>query len=171
MKTKEIIKTYYLDNPSSKKRVRELERELDLSLPSIINSVNMLCKENILIKEKVSSIVLFCANRSSNEYILEKKLHNLRKIYSSGLIDYFKFELSNPVIILFGSYLRGEDSEISDIDIFVESEKFISVRKFEKLIGKKIHIFGYSNIKHIKNKELANNILNGLVLNGYLEIM
>jgi predicted nucleotidyltransferase len=170
---KNKIKEHFLTNPTDKLRVRQIERKLNLPLPSIINHTKKLSKENILQKIIISNITLFTANRTSDEYKLEKKLFNIRKIYESNLIKYLKKELSNPTIILFGSYLKAEDIEDSDIDLYIETEskKQVKLKKFEKKLNRKIQIFRYKNIREIKNKFLANNILNGLTLNKFIEVL
>lgn len=171
MITKSILKSFFLTHPSAKKRVRELERELNLSLPSVIRYVEELCSEDIIQKEQVSNITIFTANASAPVYIQEKILHNIKTIFESGIIEYIRMELSNPTIILFGSYLKGIDTESSDIDIFISSTKKIDLKKFEQKLQKKVQIFGYIKLTDIKNTDLANNILNGYVLNGYVEVL
>ena len=170
---KEKIKEYFFINPSAKLRVREIERELKLSLPSVIRYVNELEKEKILKKYNLGSVVFYSADRSSKIFLLGKKLFNLKQIYNSGLIEFLAKELSNPSIIVFGSYSKGEDIENSDIDLYVEtpSRKEIKFEKFEKILKRKIQIFSYSSIHKINNFHLANNILNGILLNGFVEIL
>ena len=82
-------------------------------------------------------------------------------------------EFSNPTIILFGSFSRGEDIEESDIDIYIEthSKKKISLKKFESSLNRNIQLFKHKSIHQIRNKDLANNIINGIVLSGYLEVL
>ncbi len=110
-------------------------------------------------------------------YIRSKIIYNLNFVYNSGLVellvDYFK----NPkALILFGSFRRGEDISNSDVDIAVESEETkeyetIGLRElseFEKIIKRKIQI-------HLFNREsidinVFNNIANGIVLWGFLEV-
>lgn len=169
---KEKIKEYYLDNPNVKKRVRELERTLKVPLPSVIKYCKELIEEKILIIEQIGNVKFFIANKTSKEYILEKKLNNLRKIYDSKIVEYMKQELSNPGIILFGSFSKGEDDENSDIDLYIEtiSKKKIKLEKFEKYFNKKIQIFQYKSLHDIPNKNLANNILNGIVINKNIEV-
>lgn len=167
------IKKYFIQNPSSKLRVREVERILNLSLPSVIKYLNDLVVEKILKKEFISNITFFTSNFDSNEYILEKKLFNLKLIYESELIEYFKINFSNPNIILFGSFLRGEDLENSDIDIFIQTPIINKIKlpeKFEKILKREIQIFQFKNIFEIENIELRNNIINGYLLNGYIEV-
>jgi len=114
----------------------------------------------------------YTSNRPNEKYYLEKKLYNIKLIYVSGLIVYLKKELSNPVIILFGSFAKGEDTEESDVDLYLEtlSDKKINLEKFEKFLNRKIQIFRQKSLKHVSNLNLANNIINGAGLNGFVEV-
>ncbi len=167
-----VVKEYFLENPSTKIRVRQLERILKVPLPSIIRYCKELEEEGILKTTIIGEVKFYTPNNSSEKYVIEKKFYNIRKIYDSGLINFLKKEFYNPTIILFGSYFRGEDKEDSDIDIFIETkiQKKVDLKKYEKILGKKINLIQYKSIKTIKNKHLANNILNGLVLNGFLNV-
>jgi predicted nucleotidyltransferase len=175
MKTKDIkekIKKYFFLNPTSKIRVRQLERKLNLPLPSIIRYCRELEQEKILKKEEISGVSLYSAYRNSENYLLEKKLFNLRSIYESGLIKHLIENYSNPVVVLFGSYSKGEDIETSDIDLYIETPKKqeFNLNKFEGILSRKIQVFNYKNLKEVPNPHLANNILNGITLNGFLEV-
>ncbi len=169
---KRVLKEYFLLNPTAKLRVRQIERLLNLPLPSVIRYCKELEKENLLKKEKISNIYLFTANRASQKYLLEKRLFNIKQLFDSGLIDSLVKEYSNPSIVLFGSYAKGEDLETSDIDLYIQtpSKKEISVEKFEKILKRKIQMFVHKNIKDISNPHLANNILNGITMNGFVEV-
>ena len=82
-------------------------------------------------------------------------------------------EYFNPVIVLFGSYSKGEDIENSDIDLYIEtpSKREIKPTEFEKKLKRKIQIFKHKKISEIKSKDLINNIINGVSLNGFIEIL
>lgn len=170
---KDKIEEYFFVNPTVKLRVRQIERELNLSLPSVIRYVKELEKEKILIKSETGNVVFYSGDRISKNFLLEKKLFNIRNLYSSGIIDFLIMELSNPVIIVFGSYAKGEDIENSDIDLYIEtpSKKEVKLEKFEKMLKRKIQVFFHKNIGEIKNLGLANNILNGIRLNGLVEVL
>lgn len=169
---KEKIKEFFFINPTTKLRVRQIERELKLPLPSVIRYTKELENEEILKKIIISNISIYSANRSSKKYLLEKKLFNIKSLFISGMVDFIIEEFHNPVIIVFGSYAKGEDTENSDIDIFVESQKNkgINLKTYENRLKRKIQFFIYKNIKGVSNKELANNILNGIIINGYIEV-
>ena len=77
----------------------------------------------------------------------------------------------------FGSYAKAIDDTNSDIDICIISNKSkeINTKKYENQIERKIslHNFTKSSWKNTikKNPWLANNICNGIVLAGQLEVM
>ena len=93
------------------------------------------------------------------------------------MIEFIDEYFHNPKsIVLFGSFRKGEDISNSDIDIAVENDDFkkyktTSLRelsKFEKVIGRniQIHLFNRKNV----DINLFNNITNGIVLSGFLEV-
>ncbi|MEK6908737.1 MAG: nucleotidyltransferase domain-containing protein [Nanoarchaeota archaeon] len=168
---KQAIKEYFFVNPASKLRVREIERTLKLSLPSVIRYCKELEQDGILTINKTGSVIFYTATRNET-YFLEKKLYNIKQLYDSGLIGYLKVELSNPVIVLFGSYAKGEDTENSDVDLYIEtpSKKQINIEKFSKLLHRKIQLFQNKNLKEMTNPHLANNIINGITLNNHIEV-
>lgn len=175
MRTKNIkstIKDYFFQNPTKKLRVRQIERELELSLPSVIRYVKELEKEGLIKKEQTAGISLFSADRDSEKYKLEKKHYNIMQLYKTGLVKYIIDELSNPPIIAFGSYSKGEDTEQSDIDIYIEtpSKKELDLKKYEKALKRSIQIFKNKKLNALANPHLANNIINGVKLNGYIEV-
>jgi predicted nucleotidyltransferase len=175
MKRKSIktqVKEFFFTNPTIKLRVRQIERELKLPLPSILRYTKELTEETILKRIETSGVVFFSANRSSKMYLLEKKLYNIKKLYNVKLVDFLIEELSNPAIILFGSYSKGEDVENSDVDLYIQtvSTKKIDTKKFEVKLKRKIQIFKYKTIFDVTNMDLANNIINGVNLNGNIEV-
>tara|TARA_Y100000310_G_C20575184_1_gene760054 strand:- start:372 stop:905 length:534 start_codon:yes stop_codon:yes gene_type:complete len=169
---KSTIKEYFFENPTSKLRVRQIEKKLKLPLPSIIRYCKELKEESILTTLETENVIFYTADKTNKAFLLEKKLFNIKKVYTSDIIDHLKKELNNPIIILFGSYAKGEDIEESDIDLYIEtpSQKKIILDKYEKYLNRKIHILKHKNINEIKNKNLANNILNGITLNKYIEV-
>lgn len=175
MKTKSIknkIKEYFFQNPTDKLRVRHIERKLKVPLPSVIRYTKELESEEILMKSEIAKVRYYTSNRSSKRFLIEKKLYNIKETFDSGLIKYLKREYSNPLIIVFGSYSRGEDIENSDIDLYIETPKKynFNLEKFEKMLKRNIQTFNHKNIKEIHNKNLSNNIINGITLNGFLEV-
>lgn len=170
-KLKQKIKEFYFRNPTTKLRVREIERTVNIPLPSVIKYTKELVSENILKKEGIGTTTFFTANRDKL-FFLEKKLYNLQKIYNSGVIEYIQKELHNPTVILFGSFAKGEDTEESDIDIYIQtsSRKKIDLKPYFSEIGRDFQIFQHKHIKELQNTYLMNNIVNGITLNGFIEV-
>ena len=168
---KERIKEHFFMNPTAKLRVRQIERELNLPLPSVIRYCKELEKEEILKKESIFGVSTYSADRNSKKFLTEKRLFNIRRIFESGLIEHIAKEYFNPVIVLFGSYSKGEDIEDSDIDLYIETPKKqeFNLQKFEKILSRRIQVFNYRNIKEVQNHHLSNNIINGITLNNFLE--
>jgi len=71
--------------------------------------------------------------------------------------------------------MKGEDIETSDIDIYIEflDKKEINLEKYEFYLKRKIQTFKFKNFQTIINinKDLANNIANGIVLNGFIKVI
>jgi len=132
---------------------------------------------DLIILEKLSKIWRIKANRQNPEYIKNKIVYNLGFIYHSGLVEFLNEEFNNPkAIILFGSFRKGDDISISDIDIAIESDdakgyQIVMHKKlveFENQISRKIqiHLFSRKSI----DLNIFNNIANGIVLSGFLEV-
>jgi predicted nucleotidyltransferase len=175
MKAKSIkqrIQEHFFQNPLEKMRLRQIERALSVPLPSVIRYVKELKEEKILQTVEVAGVTFYTADRSSKRFLMEKTFFNTRSLADSGLTKYLVKQYGNPTIILFGSYSRGEDTGSSDIDIYVESasKQKMALEKFEKILGRKIQLFVHSSIKNISNPHLANNIINGISLNGFIEV-
>lgn len=166
------IKEYFLINPTARLRVRQIERLVKVPLPSAIRYTKELEKEGILKSETIAGIKLYSAARMTEKYALEKKLHNIRRLHESGLIKHIEERYHSSAIILFGSCTKGEDTEKSDVDLYVETplECREDLGKFEKIINLRVQLFCHKNIREIKNEHLANNILNGIILSGYIEV-
>ena len=169
---KNTIKEHFLTYPTAKLRVRGIERTLKLALPSIIRYCKELRTEGILAITKIGNVVFLTADRTNPNYLLEKRLFNIKQLYLSGLIKHLREALSNPPVIVFGSYARGEDIEDSDIDLYIEtpSKKSINLESFEKFLHRRIQVFRHEGIHSVKNPHLANNIMNGITLNSSVEV-
>ena len=100
-----------------------------------------------------------------------KRAENLILMYEAQLSEFLEEELPGATIILFGSYSRGDDTISSDIDIAIIGRKKepISLKNFERLLERKIILNFYPSLKEI-HKELKENICNGIVLSGGIEL-
>ena len=110
------------------------------------------------------------ANRLSPLYRYKKSQLMIEKIYESNLIPFLGEKLNPKGLVLFGSIQKGTYHEKSDIDIFVQAkQKKINLSKFENKLKRKIVLFFEENPKTL-TKGLLQNIYNGYVLSGKLEL-
>lgn len=160
----------FLFNPTESFRLRELSRLSKISPPSIMQYLKEFEKEELIIKYQKRGIPFYKANFDNETFREYKKISILFELDNSGLIGFLWQKLSPEAIILYGSYSKGESIESSDIDLFIiGKEKEINLSNFEKILGVKIHVMFEENTKKIP-AELKNNIINGIILKGYLKI-
>ena len=158
----------FAKNPTRPYQIRELSREINLATTSIKLHLKDLEKNDFIKQEKVGVYKAYKANFNYENFRFYKKLFNLMALNECGLIRELEKQLAPDVIILFGSYSKGEDIENSDIDIFALSkEKNIELKKYEKSLDRKIQLFFSEDLNKLP-KELFNNILNGVILSGFI---
>lgn len=151
--------------------IRELSRLTGLSSTGIIKIVKRLKKEKLLVSKKTKNIEEIKPD-FDGRFFLMKRLYNIYSLYDSGLIAYLKVFYEMPkAIILFGSYSNGTDSEKSDIDIAIisKAKNIPDFKKFESKLSRKmnIHLIDIETAA----KEFKNSIANGIVLEGFVEII
>jgi len=166
-----IIKIFF-EEPSREFNVREVARILKISPATASKDLGNLVKQGLLKLRKERIFHLYRANLENDSYKDFKLFYNIKKIKDLGLIDALNKYYLKPAIVLFGSASKGEDTETSDLDLVVVSEKtkeFPKLKNFERKIRKKIQLFRVKNINELRNKHLMNNVLNGIVLQGRLK--
>src|SRR3989338_1143340 len=160
-------------HPSKPHYLMDISRKTNIAHTSIKNNLDLLVKPGLILKstEKKGkrAFPIYSANTGSKPFKTQKMLYNLSSLLESNLIELLEEKLMPKSIVLFGSYQRGEDTESSDIDLFVEcKEKELNLNDFEKKLKRRIQL-------HFKERfsaypeELKNNIINGFVLSGFLE--
>lgn len=160
--------------------VRSIARSLKVSPTAVSNAIVDLEKEG-LVKIEISKLInlhLIKFNRDNKRAIELKRLENMKMIYESGLSADLYGEFPGCTIILFGSFSKGEDSWIndsvegrSDIDIAIigTKGKDLNLAKFDKILERTVTINFYRSWKDI-HKNLKDNILNGIVLSGGIQL-
>jgi predicted nucleotidyltransferase len=150
---------------------REIAKLLNVSPTAVANSLKMLTKEEIIIIKKIKNINLVTFNRDSHHAIDMKRAENLKNLFLAKIIDHLEVQLAGSVIVLFGSYSYGMDTNDSDIDIAVigRKDRRLDLEKYEELLYRKINVNFYDSFKDI-HTNLKNNILNGIVLKGVIEL-
>lgn len=169
---KKTILELFFDFPNENFHLRQISRKTKIAITSVRNYLRELLQEKLVVQVHSGIYPCFKSNRDDDDGIFKfyKKLNLLERLHSSGLIDFIFDNCSPNSIILYGSGSKGEDIESSDIDIFVESpEKKLDLKRFEKLLNREIHVLFKSDFSKL-DSGLKNNILNGIILKGYVDV-
>lgn len=160
----------FAERPQKSFHVRELSKQISLSPTSVNIHLKKLEKAMLIVRETEGLYDSYKADFNNESFRFYKRIHNVVRLRESGLIEELENKLFPTAIVLFGSYMKGEDIETSDIDLFLlAEEKNISLEKYERALGRRIQIFFSADIKKLP-RELKNNILNGIVIYGYLKV-
>lgn len=150
-----------------------IAKALEVSQPAVSKALPFLERKEFikLKKDKESGRFSIELNRDNHKIMQLKRADNLKLIYESGLADFLEKEFAGGTIILFGSFSRGDDTSESDIDIAIvgRKSKEINLEKFGKSFERKIILNFYNSFKNI-HKHLKENLLNGIVLYGGVEL-
>lgn len=168
---------WFFSYPDSEIGLNELASQVKISKTNATRIVHRLENEGFLLKEVIGKSWRIKCNKKHLYNQTKKLSFNLQLIYESGIIEKIHKKIPNlQAIILFGSYRKGDDNEKSDIDLAVNMignhelriEELGVIEKFgyRKSVVINLHIFTNKKI----NKNLFSNIVNGIVLEGILEI-
>ncbi len=171
------VLSYCFSFPEQSIGLNSLSKKISSSKTSTKIAVLKLIKEGFLKKEEIGKAWWISVNQKHSFITTRKIPYNLGLIYENGIVNEVYKKISNArAIILFGSYRWGTDNEKSDIDIAVEvlgnsglrieTLRVIKEIGFRKNVKVNLHIFSRSKI----DINLFNNIANGIVLDGLLEV-
>jgi len=160
-------------NPTKQHYLMDISRKIKIAHTSVKKNLTNLEKQGLIIesieKKGKRKFPFYKANINNKEFKKQKKVYNLSALLHSNLIEHLQDKLAPKSIVLFGSYSRGEDTEDSDIDLFIEcKQESLDLKEFEKILNRNVSIIFRENFNKL-SKELKNNIINGITLNGFLE--
>lgn len=160
-------------SPTKSHYLTEISRMVGIAHTSVKKCLLRLVKLG-LVEEKVErrggrKFPIYVARSEEKAFRRQKKVYNFYSILESGMVEYLEGKVTPKTIVLFGSYRRGEDVEGSDIDVFVEcKEETVDLSRFEKKLCRKVELH-FNEDFTTYSKELKNNIINGVVLSGFVE--
>ncbi len=163
--------------PEKEFSLSDLAREAGVSKANIGDILSEFREAGLITIEKLSKIWRIKSNQTNWRYVRSKIVYNLNFVYRSGLVEFLIDYFKNPkAIVLFGSFRKGEDLSNSDMDIAIETDEdkeyevtgLRELLEFEKILGRKIqlHLFNRKKI----DISVFNNIANGIILWGFLEV-
>ena len=175
--TEKLFRVFYWF-PEVEFSLSELASQAAVSKSTASRLLSRLKEWGIVKVEDKGIIMRIKANRENQDFLELKIANNLKLIFDSQLVEFLNQALGHPrAIVLIGSFRRGEDISKSDIDIAVETVQKTEARivrpegleRYERFFpGRKIeiHLFNRSSV----DINFFNNVANGIVLSGFLEV-
>lgn len=152
--------------------LKRIAENLKVSLTAVSKALSKLQQEELVeVKKDPETKHLKIKLKENRKTTQLKRADNLKQIYQFGLADILEETFTGATIVLFGSYSRGEDTIHSDIDIAIigRKEKNLNLKNFEQLFQREIILQFYESPSKI-HKNLKENICNGIVLSGAIEL-
>lgn len=171
------VLAWFFSFPTKEVGLNDLSQALKISKANANRIVARLEEKGFLKKEILGKIWRISCNKDHIYNYSRKTSYNLSMIYESGILGEVYKIIQNPkAIVLFGSYRKGDDNEKSDIDLAVEvlDNEELKITKLGVLpqLGYRtnvlVNLYIFSRNKIDIN--LFNNIANGIVLEGFLEV-
>ncbi len=159
-----VLEIFFIE-PTTTHFIKEISKKIKLSPTSVRNHIRSLQAKNLIKKKKSKPFNGFVANRENEDFIFYKRVYNL---YSLKNLSRYLISLYWPkLLILFGSYARGEDIEESDIDLLIVSKvkKEVNLKGVEKKLKRKINLLVIDKLEKL-DKNFIKKIYNGIVLYG-----
>ena len=173
----DILRVFF-DDPERTFHLREIARLTGYAPSTLSKYLTGIVARGLLHTGHSKGFRVFASNTQSRQYKDAKLFYNIFRLRSSGLLEFLNETFNHPkAIILFGSFRKSENIPSSDVDIFIETpiKKDVDMSAFEDRLKHKIQLFQFSRkeIEAMKrnNKELLNNIVNGIVLEGFFEVL
>lgn len=170
---------WFFSYPNKEMSLNDLATNLEISKTTARKIVFQLIEDGFLVKEELGKVWRIFVNRNHFYNRTIKICYHLEHIYLNlpWIMQEIYKSYPNPLaVVLFGSYRKGDDDENSDIDIAIEildnnniqikELGIISQLGYRKNVKINLHIFSRNKI----DLNLFNNIANGIVLDGFLEV-
>lgn len=148
----------------NKNHLREISRILKQPHSTISRKINNLVKENILdYKLEGKNKTFFIKNNlKAKNYIYSAEIYKLSKLLGkhpelSIILEDVKKNFSKGMIILFGSYAKGNPKKESDIDIYLETEDNKIKNKIKEINSKLSIKIGKFETESLLIKEIMKN--------------
>lgn len=164
----EKVLMVFIKEPARGFQYREITRLTKLGSSTVKRSLCLLEKNKFIKRVKGKVYDYYESNRDNRAFKILKICYTLTEI--GKIIDTIIEKTRPNCVVLFGSASKGEDTEKSDIDIFVQAgRKELDFSKNERKLKRRINLIFEPKIEKI-NKELLNNLANGITIYGFLEV-
>lgn len=166
----------FFDEPTATFALREVGRKAGIAHSTAIGHLATLTEAGIVATEEEThrerTYTVYLADQGSTVFRTYKRLDMLHRLTTGGLVDRLERHYAPDCIVLFGSAARGEDVEGSDVDLFVQAgeDDPPDLGELEETLHRSIELHVRSDARDLP-RELRANLVNGVVLYGYLEVL
>lgn len=148
----------------NKAHLREIARTLNESHSTLLRKLNELIKENVVDykKEGKNKIFFIKNNLKSKNYVYSSEIYKLSKLLKKYpelniILEDIKKNTPKGMIVLFGSYAKGNPKQDSDIDIYIETMNNEIKHKIQELNSKISIKIGKFDTNSLLIKEIIKN--------------
>jgi predicted nucleotidyltransferase len=153
--------------------LREIARNIGKPHSTVLRKINELVKENIIDykKEGKNKVFFIKNNLKAKNYVYSAEIYKLSKLLAKYpelgiLFEDVKKNAKKGMILLFGSYAKGNPKQESDIDIYIETKES-RIRDNLKRLNSRLSIkTGEFDQKSLLIKEI---IKNHIIIRGVEE--
>jgi len=175
-RTRVALVSKLMMNPERQFHIRELSKELGIPYSMLYREEKNLVSLGILLEEKKGKITLVSVNKKL-PYFAELKGLIVKTV---GLRDLMNVSLSGlkgvRYALVYGSFASGEESESSDIDLFIvgdlsEEELLESVSEVEKAVKREINYILWSEGEFSKRVKNQHRLLGDIVRKPFIMLV
>ena len=116
----------------------------------------------------------YISNYASPVYMHKKKLFAMERMYQSGFLNHLSWLPNATTVIIFGSFVRSDWYEKSDIDLFIYGDPAgLKIAQYEAKLHRNIQVFVCSNKKDLIHfgPGLIKNIIKGSIIKGDIDFI
>lgn len=176
MKSKEDrIYELFFNYPTREWHFEELVKCAKIARSKADHWLKKCSKESIIkrVKEK-GKMPYYRANIVSPNYQNRKRLFALNMLYTSGFLNHIASIEKAETVILFGSFVRSDWYEKSDIDVFIYGDpEGLRIMPYEMQLHRDIQVFICQNKNELQRfgKGFMKNILKGYIVKGNIDFI
>ena len=140
------VLSLFLENPHSSYYLRESARMLDMDPMTVRRALNLLVKDDFLIKTEEKNRILYRADVENPALRHAKISYNLSWLREKNTVDFILNQMKSvSSIVLFGSFAKGENDKASDVDILTISlSKSKPTAELAMLLGQDVNLVNFT---------------------------
>ncbi len=172
-KEEKVLKLILENSPLREWHFEEIVRKARVTRAVANKWLKKYVSEGLLKKVKSEgSFPFFTAGSNNYTYYSLKRIYALKQLHKSGLISKLMSLHRAKTVIFFGSIIKGDWYEHSDIDIFVFGDASdFDKTAYEQELKKHIELHIFENKKEIEEIKtgLMKNVINGYIVKGQIQ--